>query len=797
MQKAFLAGCLFISTVISAQWVKTNGPEGMSIVVFHKHNNILFAGTEAKGVYKSINDGQSWSSANTALTSDQWVLSMESDAGYLYLGVLGSGVYRSADNGVSWQPANNGIQTYAVNCLLSAGGYLFAGTIGHGIYRSADHGTTWININQNLFTYSYIHSMVCQNNRLIIEADNYLFFSLDYGITWDVDQGITAFYVIKDFFHHGDTLLASAFGAVFRSTDGGVNWDGPVYPGNNLVGFDNIGDTIYAGHKYGVYRSVDWGLTWTEIPSTGLRWGERGENTFKISGNRMLIGIDHIGIYSSTDKGLTWSQCNLFDFPRASTSDDAMIYHNGTIYAGTHSDGVYKTTDQGNSWSKIGTPNNQDSLSNSIIFSMLHLDPDIILAGACGKGLYRSADNGATWTHITAGLPTEGPYNFTCIKSLAKCGTNILAALTAGMYYSTDMGLTWQPTNLVGSHILQTGGLAVRNNVACTGVSGFPSIDYTGIYRSTDYGVNWTRVTGTLDIEFMKEGGNTTMYAGSLFSSYVSHNDGLTWYNLPGLGGAFTILAWDNYALIGNNYGVAFSQDNGYTWMYRNEGLDPYPNNAVQGFTKDNVYVYAGLSHDAVWRRPISNLILGPLPITLTDLGVEYRDGVAILKWKTLTESKTSRFDVERGFNGTEFNKIGQVNAVGNSTSAQQYKFEDSAPLNGINFYRLKIIDIDGKFSYSIIVSIRIDNQEKSFTVYPNPVSGKTISIHLDNLVRGAYRIDLFAPSGQLVYKKNIIYEGGSLSETLILPSTLSKGLYNLRLSSGETTYQQKVLIRE
>jgi photosystem II stability/assembly factor-like uncharacterized protein len=795
MRVVFFLVFLLWNIQMKGQWTKTNGPEGMSINAFYTYNNILFAATNAKGVYKSFDNGLNWVASNTPQTSNLDLLCIHSDDSYIFVGGLGTGVLRSADNGITWEIVNTGMGTQTVNCLLAAGGYLFAGTIGSGIYRSADHGSTWISVNQNLLTSSFIHSMVCQNNRLIIEADNYLFFTLDYGLTWDVDQGITSFYVIKNFFHHGDTLLASSYNTLFRSTDGGVNWDGPFYMGNNLIGFDNVGDTIYAGYKYGVYRSTDWGVNWTIIPSSGLRWGERGENDFIISGNRMLIGIDHIGVYSSDDKGLTWTQCDLFDFERASTADDALIYHNGTVYTGTHSDGIYKTTNQGATWTKIGTPDNQDTLSNSIIFSMLHLDPDIILAGACGKGLYRSTDGGATWTHITAGLPTEGPNNFTCVKTLAKSGSNILAALTKGVYLSTDLGLTWQPTSITGDNILQSGGFAVRNNIVCVGVIGHPSINYTGIYRSIDYGNTWVRVIDLLDIEFMGAGGNSTMYAGSLFSGYVSHNDGLSWSGIP-VNGVFAIHAWDNYALIGNPDGVVFSADNGNTWTLKNEGMDPYPNKAVEGFTRDNLNVYAAPYHSAIWKRPLASLIFGALPVKLNDFTVVYQNGVSTLRWKTFTESNTSHFEVQRGFTGNDFTQIGNVPASGNSSSMRQYMFEDRSPQPGVNFYRIEMFDQDGKSSFSSILSIKVGNNDNFITVFPNPVTDKTITVQLNNMAKGLYKIELFNSVGQSVYANSVNHPGGSLMQAFQLPGTMPEGIYTLHIITNERTYRQKLIVR-
>src|SRR4030095_15327799 len=278
---------------------------------------------------------------------------------------------------------------------------------------------------------------------------------------------------------------------------------------------------------------------------------------------------------------------------------------------GTHGNGVFSSPDQGNTWTKIGTSNIVDTLSNEIIFSILHIEPNIILAGGCGDGLFRSADNGATWTHITAGLPVEDVFgdDFTCIHTLKQCGSNILAACWQGVFYSTDNGLTWNPPNLQAppdNGTTDAAGFAIRDNVACVGVSSFPQTK--GIYRSTNCGITWSLAVPMQgsDIFCMATGGSSTMYAGDLFGAFVSHDDGLSWGGL-GLGGAFTILAWNEYGFIGNNEGLFFSDDFGNTWTLMNEGMDPYPNNAVQGLARDNTYVYAGFYRNSIWRRPLSD----------------------------------------------------------------------------------------------------------------------------------------------------------------------------------------------
>jgi hypothetical protein len=126
----------------------------------------------------------------------------------------------------------------------------------------------------------------------------------------------------------------------------------------------------------------------------------------------------------------------------------------------------------------------------------------------------------------------------------------------------------------------------------------------------------------------------------------------------------------------------------------------------------------------------------------------------------------------------------------------QQYMFEDMSPQPGINFYRLKIIDANGKAEYSKIVSIHTGDAQKSITVYPNPVTDKTIILQLNNLHQGIFNIELYNSIGQAVYKSKIVYPGGSLAETIKLPASIAEGLYHLHVYSGEARFDQKLILK-
>lgn len=658
-----------------AQWIKTAGPPGITVTKFFENDSALYVGTDAQGVYKSYDHGNTWIVANTGIDNMQ-IISLAGDSFYIYAGTGTEGVYRSSDQGATWTVANSGIQTLAVSSLLSAAGFMFAGTVGTGVYSSADHGNTWQDANGGALGSSYILAMFYANSRLTVEADNYLFYSFDLGASWYVDQGSTSFYVIDNFLQKGDTVIAAANGNVFVTADGGTNWSNVITlnPDIDILGLDRIDDTIYAGYANGVYLSTDWGFTWNNIPSTGLRFGMRFNNHFKISGNNFLISFQEIGIYNSNDKGITWTQVPLSNFEAASSIDNSILISGNTIFSGTHNDGVYSSTDNGNTWNKTGTSNPLDTLSNSIIFSMLNPAPGIILAGGCGYGLYRSADNGTTWTHITDGLPAQPGTGITCINSLVQAGSKTIAATTEGIYYSGDNGLTWDASNVTGS-LVYASGLAANGHIVCAGITSFTL--GSGMYRSTDNGVTFTKIIIIMDVISMAADGESYFYAGTYTGNYYSPDNGLSWYNVgPGIpldDPGFCILAIGANVFIGNNHGIYFSDDHAASFTNASTGMDPYPNNSVQGLAADNTFIYAGTFLDAIWSRRLSdfgittgisdagiaqphfNISPNPATIEITISGIKFNAGDEItiidmlgkLIYQTKLNGSTVSFKIE------------------------------------------------------------------------------------------------------------------------------------------------------
>lgn len=95
-----------------------------------------------------------------------------------------------------------------------------------------------------------------------------------------------------------------------------------------------------------------------------------------------------------------------------------------------------------------------------------------------------------------------------------------------------------------------------------------------------------------------------------------------------------------------------------------------------------------------------------PLPIELLSFEGVNKNNTNILGWITATETNNDYFVVERSFDGVFFEDLGIVDGGGSSTVLLSYKYVDEKPLFGINFYRLKQVDWNGKFDYSFVIAV-------------------------------------------------------------------------------------------
>ena len=112
--------------------------------------------------------------------------------------------------------------------------------------------------------------------------------------------------------------------------------------------------------------------------------------------------------------------------------------------------------------------------------------------------------------------------------------------------------------------------------------------------------------------------------------------------------------------------------------------------------------------------------INGSLPVRLTAFSARREGVTASLTWSTTAESNSERFDIERSSGGKKWQVIDSKEAMGESSSVNNYFAIDNMPLEGENLYRLKMIDRDGSFAYSSVQSLTFELE--ALKLYPNPV---------------------------------------------------------------------------
>lgn len=174
------------------------------------------------------------------------------------------------------------------------------------------------------------------------------------------------------------------------------------------------------------------------------------------------------------------------------------------------------------------------------------------------------------------------------------------------------------------------------------------------------------------------------------------------------------------------------------------------------------------------------------LPVTWLSVNGQIQNGNAIIKWATASESNTKTYEVEHSVDGLNFSKVGTIAAAGNSNSVKQYEFVHSSPINGKNYYRIKQIDLDGKFTYSSIVVVQNNDTHRGLIIAPNPVQSEAILYFNE---AGNKTIQLYSVNGALLHTEKI---NRSNNRHIIDMANMASGVYMLHVitAKGMKTYK-------
>jgi hypothetical protein len=113
------------------------------------------------------------------------------------------------------------------------------------------------------------------------------------------------------------------------------------------------------------------------------------------------------------------------------------------------------------------------------------------------------------------------------------------------------------------------------------------------------------------------------------------------------------------------------------------------------------------------------------------------------------------------------------------------YEVTDKNVNSGTNYYRIKIVSVDGKVTYTQVVKVINGKQQGTISIYPNPINDDVIHLQLNSQPSGIYKIKLYNAAGQVLLSKNISYAGGSSAED-IKCDNLPKGIYQLQINKPD-----------
>ncbi len=444
-------------------------------------------------------------------------------------------------------------------------------------------------------------------------------------------------------------------------------------------------------------------------------------------------------IYYSSNSGEDWEVKN--DGLNANRNIYSLGIDSREIFFATDTYDIFKSNNQGNSWFIVS-----DSIPSDGFGSLFIGDNDFIYAVDL-SGLYRSEDYGHSWIK-TGYTPGIGPHTMSFDDNFIYSGS---PSMGGGLFKSSDYGNTWTTCFLF---VLES--ICSLKDGSLFGIyqdsSGTFANIFTNYGDSIHYQYHW---------QF-----------GSYWDSILRFRDG-TLYTINR----------DNNNL---ESGVIKSTDKGINWEPVGFLLDW---NVKKIAIDSSGFIYAFVDGKGIYRYS------GPtVPVELVNFSCSAVGGKVLLNWKTATETNNFGFEIEREGMNNSWSKIAFVEGHGTTTREHAYQFEDN-PGPGIFRYRLKQIDLDGKYEIFTGDKVEITADEKyQLSAYPNSFNGEiTLLFNIQEEGRGT--VVIYDILGNEILKLSDFYNPGAVTKKVKMPENVSSGIYFVRLNLKNETRMKKILL--
>jgi uncharacterized repeat protein (TIGR03806 family) len=173
------------------------------------------------------------------------------------------------------------------------------------------------------------------------------------------------------------------------------------------------------------------------------------------------------------------------------------------------------------------------------------------------------------------------------------------------------------------------------------------------------------------------------------------------------------------------------------------------------------------------------------------------QDSVVALTWATAMEVDNRYFGLERSVDGLVFDEIQKVNAVGNSQQMTTYHTDDPQPMPGFSYYRLRQVDLDGRFTHSEVVEVFFHPTalRLGLQAFPNHLrSGEKLRIEYVASEAQNLQLEIYDLNGHLLRQKNLVSHQGK-NGTWVDSQGMAAGIYHLRLYNQQWSESIKIVV--
>ncbi len=277
------------------------------------HGNLHVAGRA--GVYTSCDNGNEWTATNSARVPALSIHASSTDPDLILYGAS-PGVYISRDRGFSFESRGSAISGSVFAVTTGPDGRYYAGT-SSGVYVSENQGDNWSLLPGSPSGYTIQSLLVDPLNENVIYAANDgdgVFRSTDRGVTWSELSNLQWVWQVHELVFGPDNsgvLLAASADGIWRTADGGDNWDQQSAIGQirDIVFDPQDSLKAYAvSREGGVLRSFDGGTTW-QLASDNWPYDLSKLYSVAVANDgTVLVGLEFDGVYKSSDQGTTWTR---------------------------------------------------------------------------------------------------------------------------------------------------------------------------------------------------------------------------------------------------------------------------------------------------------------------------------------------------------------------------------------------------------------------------------------------------------------------------------------------------------